>query len=318
MALSVERAGKRVLRRRNHLFFLGLARGNEGADGLPFLPFQVDIGGQDIAAGQVVVDRGQFFRVGDFNHLRAFRGCLIFLAEVFTHEQGDARFHLFLRVILVDGAGHPVGIRSVGEVADAFLVRSVAEFHMVCISDGIVREGEVGVVTRVSVIRHVNMHLRARVHAHVGDGRILEEAVGVAEYFLAFRVRTGDLTVVHGHLLQAVLQVAVEDRRGGIGSISVDRGLALQGAHESLGHGRVGALRGFSVRDVRADVLHPEVLVFFFGKFREQVDIGAVQLLRHPAFRQSGNGHHGTHTQGKNQAQELFHLFHPPFLVICI
>ena len=318
MALAVERTGKRVLRRRNHLFFLGLAGGDEGADGLPFLPFQVDIGSQDIIAGQVVVDRGQFFGRGDFSYLRAFRGGFIFLPEVFAHEQGNARFHLFLRVILVDSAGQPVGIRTVGEVADAFPVRAVAEFHMVCIGDGIIREGEVCVVARVGVIRYVNMHLRTRVHTHIGHGRILEEAVGVAEYFLTFRIRAGNLAVVHGHLLQAVLQGTVEDRRGGIGSVSVDRGLALQGAHEALGHGRVGALRGFSVRDELADVLHPAVLVFFFGKFREQVDIGAVQLLRHPAFRQSGNGHHGTHTQGKNQAQEFFHLFHPPFLVIHI
>ena len=67
VALAVEGAGEGGFSGGYLLFLLAFTGGCVGADGCPFHPTEVDIGGQHIVSGEVVVDRGQFFDGADFN-----------------------------------------------------------------------------------------------------------------------------------------------------------------------------------------------------------------------------------------------------------
>ena len=63
--------------------------------------------------------------------------------------------------------------------------------------------------------------------------------------------------------------------------ISFDGFLTLQSAHVALREHGVVCLCGFRVKPVSLDALHPVIFIVLFGKLREKIDIGAVELYKY-------------------------------------
>ena len=114
-----------------------------------------------------------------------------------------------------------------------------------------------------------------------GDRDILQIHIGMAEKLVSVRIDAGDRVSVDRELYKTVFKVAVKQHVIRVIGISLDGFLTLQSAHVALREHGVVCLRGFRVQPVSLDALHPVIFIILFGKLREKIDIGAVELHKY-------------------------------------
>ena len=187
---------------------------------------QIDVSGQHVVSGQIVVDRSQLLGGTDLDGISAcfrlrLRRFALALADILVHEQLDAVLKHAVLITVQRTAGQPVGVLTLRIVGHVIQRLAVAELDVLGLSQSVVGEGKVGEYSGIRVLRFVDMEVILHLLAEVGDGHVIHVSVGMAEQLVTLSIHTGDLISRDGELGNAVLEVAIEQYGLGVRAVGV-------------------------------------------------------------------------------------------------